>query len=212
MQQTGGLGLGPPSNRHEVAQGGSPRVVATAARGGGARLLSRPVALVEVGAEVRDVSAITPDTPRLLPPRVLVAEGLELRSDVAMMVHILADHHVRCGSIPLGPGVAVLPVPFLPSHGATDDGQAGHPSHVHATGYGTWLWLWVWLLMRKLRGLVDVRDLLQLMRMLRGLLHVRVVRHSATELRFSESGIFFVLLENPSDTLGLGTSAAVERF
>ena len=104
----------PSGDLHEVAQGGGCRVGAAVARGGGARLFRRPVLLVEVGAEVGDVSAVTPDTPPLPLPRVLVAQGLEFRFDLAMMVHILADLHVLGGSFPLGPRVAVLPVPLQP--------------------------------------------------------------------------------------------------
>ena len=61
------------------------RVGAALARVGGARPLSQPLLLVEVGGEVGDVSAVTPDTPPLPLPRVLVAQGLKLRFDLVMM-------------------------------------------------------------------------------------------------------------------------------
>ena len=121
MQQIGRLGLGPSGYLHEVAQGGGSRLGAALAWGGGSRLFSRPVLLVEVGAEVGDVSAVTPDTPPLLLPRVLLAQGLELRFNLARMVHILADLHVLAGTLSLGPRVAVLPVPHQPPHEAADD-------------------------------------------------------------------------------------------
>ena len=107
---------------------------------------------MEVGAEVGDVSAVTPDMPPLPLPRVLVAEGLELRFDIAMMVHILADLHVVRGRFPLGPGVAVLPVPRQPPHDAADDCLAG----LLGAGHGDWLWLWLWLLVRRMQR--DVGD------------------------------------------------------
>ena len=116
-----------------------------------------------------------PDTPPLPLPLVLVAQGLECRFDLAMMGHIVADLHVQRGTHAiLRPGVAEL---LEPSHEATDDGQAGHPTHVLGAGHGAWLWLWMWLwlLMRKLQGLVDVRVLLLLTRMLQGLVDVRVL-------------------------------------
>ena len=159
----------------EVAQGGSSRVVAAVARPGGARLFSRPVLFVEVGAEVGDVSSITQDRPPLRLQGVLVAQGLDLRFDLAMIVHILTDLHVLGAIIPLGPRAAVLPVPLDPSYEATDDGQVGLPSPVLEAGLGAWLWLWVWLLMQKLQALVDVGVLLLLMRMLQGLVSVRVL-------------------------------------
>ena len=144
-------------------------------RGAVARLFSWPILLVENGAEVGDVSAVTPDKPPLPLPLVLVAQSLELRFNLSMMVHILAVLHALGGGIPLGPGVAVLPVPFKLSHEATDDGQAGFPSLVLGAGHGTWMWLWVCLLMQKLQAVVDVRVLVLLMRMLRTLLDVRVL-------------------------------------
>ena len=52
---------------------------------------------MEVGAAFRDVSAVTPDTPLLPLPCMLVTQGFELRFDLAMMVHILAVHHVLGG-------------------------------------------------------------------------------------------------------------------
>ena len=75
MQRTrrlGGVSLG---NPHEVAQGRSSRVGAAVARAGGARLFSRPVLLVELRADVGDLSAVKPETPPLLLPRLLVAQG-----------------------------------------------------------------------------------------------------------------------------------------
>ena len=130
---------------------------------------------MEVCAEGGDVSAVTPDTPPLFLPLVLVALGSGLCLDFTMMVHILTDLHIPGGSISLGPGVSVLLVPLQPSHEATDDGHGGLPTHVLGPGHWTWLWLWVWLWMRILQGLVDVRVLLLLMPMLRRFLDVRVV-------------------------------------
>ena len=155
---------------------------AAIALGGGAQLFSRPVLLVEVGPEIGDVSAVTPDTPPLLLPRVLVAQGLELRFDVSMMVHILADLHVLGRSFPLGPSVTILPVGLQPRHDAADDGQAW----LFGAGLGASLWLWLWLLVRKMQRVVDAE--------------VLVVR------------VLVGLLEALSGTLGLGISAALERF
>ena len=143
-------------------------------RGGGAHLFSVPVLIVEVRAEGGDVSTVTPNRPPLPLPLVLVVQGSDFRLHLATMVHIDADPDNLGGSICLCPGVAVLPVPLQPYHEATDDGQAGVPTHVLGASHGIWLCLWSWLLMRKLQGLVDVRVLLLLMRMLRGLLVVRV--------------------------------------
>ena len=103
---------------------------------------------------------------------MLVAQGLELRFDLAMMVHTLAD---LGDSVPLSPRVAVLPVPLQPSHEAADDGQDGLPTYVLGAARGAWLWLLVWLLMRKLQGLVEAGVLLLLMRMLQGFFDVRVL-------------------------------------
>ena len=172
MQLTGGFGLGPSGN--EVDQGGGSRMVAAVARAWGVRLFSWTVLFVEVGAEVGDVSAITLEAPPLQLPMVLVAQGLEPRFDVAMMVHILADLHVLGGGISLGLGVCGTPGPIPALLLAMDDGQAGIPGLVPRADHGTWLWLRVWLLMRKLQGLVNVRVLLRLMRMLRGLVDVGV--------------------------------------
>ena len=69
---------------------------------------------MEVGAEGGALWAVTQDTPPLLLPRVPVAQGLELRFDLAMMIHILADLHLLGGSFSLALRVAVLPVPFQP--------------------------------------------------------------------------------------------------
>ena len=143
MERTGGLGLASSGNRHEVPQGGASRVVAALAQGGGARLFSRPVLLVEVEAEVGYVSAVTPDTPPLLLPGVLVAEDLEFRFDLVMMVHILADLQVLGGSFPLEPRTAVLPVPLQAPNEAADDGQAGHPGCVLRACDGARWWLWL---------------------------------------------------------------------
>ena len=148
--------------------------MAAIGRAAGAWLFSRPVLIVEVGAEGGVESAVTPDTLPLPLPLVLVAQGLELRFDLPMMVHILADLHVLGGSISLCPGGAVFPVPLQPSNEDADDGQSALPTHVLGAGHGTCLWVWVRLLMHKLQGLVDVRVLLLLMRMLRGLVYVRV--------------------------------------
>ena len=93
-----------------------------------------------------NVSAVTPDTQPLPLRRVLVAQSLQLRFDLAMMVHILADLHVLGGSFPLGPRVAVLPVPLQPLHVAAHDGQAG----LLGAGHGAWLWLWLRLLVPKM--------------------------------------------------------------
>ena len=165
---------------------------------------------MEVGAEVGNVSAVTPDTPPPPLPRVLVDQGLELRFDLAMMIHILTDLHVLGGRFPLGPGVAVLRVPLQPPHEAADDGQAGPPTHVLGAGHGALLWLWLWLLVRKLQGLVDVGVLLLFMRMLQGLADVRVLL--AMDSRSSGSGYSLVSSMAPSGKLGLGTSGAVEHF
>ena len=107
---------------------------------GSARLFKRPVLMVEVGAEVGEILAVTPDRPPLPVPRLLVAKGLELCFDLAMMVHILTDLHVLGGSFPVGPRVPVLPVPFQPPHEAADDGQAG----LLGARHGSWLQLWLW--------------------------------------------------------------------
>ena len=147
-------------------------MVAAIGRDGGAGLSSRRVLVLVVGAEGRDVLAVTPDAPPLPLPLVLIAENSELRFNLPMMVRILADLRVLGGSIPLGPGVGVLPVPFQPSYEATDDGQAGVPTQVLGAGYGTWPWLLVWLWMRKLQRLFYVRVILLLMRMLHGLVDV----------------------------------------
>ena len=112
VQRIGELGLGSSGDCQEVTQSGGSRVVAAIARGGGAGLFSRLVLFMEVRAEVGDVSAITPDTPPHLLLRVLVAQGLELRFTLAMMVRILTEMHVPGGSVPPGPRVAVLPVPL----------------------------------------------------------------------------------------------------
>ena len=69
---------------------------------------------MDVGAEVGNVSSVTPDTPPLPLPRVLMTQGLEFSFNLAMMVHILADLHVLGGSFPLGPRVAVLPANSSP--------------------------------------------------------------------------------------------------
>ena len=150
-------------------------MVAAVVRAGGGRVFRSPALLVEVWPEVRDVTAIMPDMPPPPLPRVLLAQGLELRFYLPMMVHILSDLHLLGGSIPLGPGVALLTVPLQPFHEATDDGKAGLPSLVRVAGHETSLWLWVWLLIRKLQELVDVGLLLLLIRILRGLVDVRVL-------------------------------------
>ena len=67
---------------------------------------------------------VTPDTPLLPLPGVLVAQGLEFCFNLAMMVHIIADLHILGGSFTLGPRVSVLPVPLQPPHGAADYGGA----------------------------------------------------------------------------------------
>ena len=95
-------------------------MVATLARAGGVRLSSRPVLLVQVVVKVGDVSAVTPDTAPLPLPRVLLAQGLEFRFDLAMMFHILADLHVLGGSFPLEARVSVLPVQLQAPHEAAD--------------------------------------------------------------------------------------------
>ena len=102
-------------------------MVAALARDGGVRLFSQPVLLVQVGAGFGNVSAVTPDTPPPPLQRVLVAQGLEFRFDLAMMIHILADLYVLGGSFPLEARVSVLPVPLQAPHEAADFGQAGHP-------------------------------------------------------------------------------------
>ena len=107
---------------------------------------------MEVGAEVGDISAVTPDRPPLLLPRVLLAQGLELRFNLAMMVHILAYLHVLGGSFPLQQRVPVLPVPLQTPHEAADDGQA---ELAFGAGHGAWLWLRLWLLVRKMQRVVD---------------------------------------------------------
>ena len=112
-------------------------VVAAIGWGAGAQLLSWPVLVVDIRADGVGVSAATPDTPPLLLPLSIVAQGSELRFDLAMMVHILADIHVPGGSMPQSSGVAVLPVPIQPSHGAMHHGQARLPTHVLAAGHGT---------------------------------------------------------------------------
>ena len=138
--RTGGLGLGSSGDLHEVARAGGSRVGTAFTRGGGTRLFSRPVPFFEVTAEVGDISVVMPDTPPLLLPRVLVAQGFNLRLDPPMMVHILADLHVLGGSIPLCPRRAVLPVPLQHSHEAADNRQAGPPRHVLGAGHAAWLW------------------------------------------------------------------------
>ena len=137
VQQTGGVGLGSPGDLREVARGGGSQVEAALARAGGVRLFSRPGLLVEVGAAVGDVKAVTPDMPPLPLPRLVLAQGLQLRFDLAMMVHILADLQVLEGSFPLGPRVPVPPVALQFPHQAADDGQAGLPG----PGHGAWSWL-----------------------------------------------------------------------
>ena len=128
--QRTGLGLKSSGNRHEVAQGGGSTVGGAFGRVGGARLLRRPVLVVEVGVEGGSVSAVTPDTPPLPLLLVLAAQGSKVRFDLAMTVHILADLHVLGGSISRGSGMSVLPVSLQPSQEATDDGQVGVPTHV----------------------------------------------------------------------------------
>ena len=177
-----GLAHGSSGDLHEVAQGGGSRVESALAQVGGAQLFSRPDLLVEVRAEFRNVSAVTPLTPPLPLPRVLVAQGMELRFDSAMMVHILADLHVVGGSSLLGTRVAVLLVPLQPSHEAADDGQVGFLRACHRA----WLWLWLWLLVRKMQRIVDDE-----------VLGVEVLVVSSTA---------------PTGNPGFGTSEAVERF
>ena len=92
---------------------------------------------MEVATDLGDVLPLTPQRLPLLLPRAHVAQGLALRFDLAMMVHILADLDVLGDSIPLGPAVALLRVPLQPSHQATDDGQAGLPSPALGAGHGT---------------------------------------------------------------------------
>ena len=118
-----GLDLDLRATSMKFHQGGGSRPGAALARGGGARAFCRSVLLVQIRAQVCGVSAVRPDTPPLPLPHVLVAQGLELRFDLAMMVHILLDVHVLAGSFPLGPRVAVLPVPLQPPHKAADDSQ-----------------------------------------------------------------------------------------
>ena len=117
--------------------------MAVLARAGGAGLFSRPVLLVEVGAEVGDVSAVRPDTSALPLPQVRVAQGLEFRFDLALIVHILADPHILGGSFPLGRRLSVLPVLLKAPHEAPDYGKAGHPGCSLRTGHGACCWLWL---------------------------------------------------------------------
>ena len=188
---------------------------------------------MEVGAQSQQVSAVTRDTPLLPLLLLLMAQGLEFRLDLAIMGHILADLHILRGTHAiLRPEVAGFHALLEPSFGATDDGQAGQTAHILGADHVAWLcmWVWLWLLMLKMQGLAGVRHLLRLTRMLQGLTDVRVPhllmqvlqlgtrrcqspsRHSAIVLRFSGSGYWFVSTKAPSGTLGLGTSAAVERF
>ena len=125
----------------------------------------------------------------LLPGPMLVAQGLELRFDLAMIIHILRDIHVPGGSFPPGPGVGVLPVPLQPSHEATDNGQAGLPGLMPWAGHGASLWLWVWLLMRNLQGLVDVGVFLLVMRKLPGIVDVRVLLCDGLEVLSGSLGL-----------------------
>ena len=208
----GGFGLGSLGNHHEVAQVGGSRPVAAASPAGGARHFSRPVLLMKVGAEIGDVSAITADGPPRLLPRVLVAQGLELRFDVAMMVHILVDHHAPGGSIPLRLRMPLVRVPLQPFHEARFDGQAGLPTVVLWAGHGPRSLLWVRLLMRKLQGLADVGLLLLLMRVQRGLMDVRVLLGTLRWTWALGSGYSLVSSRARSGTLGSSTSAAVERL
>ena len=150
MQRTGGYGLRPSGDLH-VVQGGGSQPGAALARGGGARLISRPILLVQVRSEVGDVSAVELDTPQPPLPSVLIAQGLELCFNLALMVHIIADLHVLRGSFPLRPRVPVLLVPLQPPHEATIDAQAGLLGAVHRA----WMWLWLWLLVRKMKRVVD---------------------------------------------------------
>ena len=139
---------------------------------GGTRLFSRPLVLLDVRLEGRQLSPVTPDAPPLPLPLVLPPQGLQFYLGLAMMGHILADLHVLRGThATLRPGVAEL----LFSHEATDDGQAGLRTHVLRVSNGAWLslWVWSWLLMRNLKGLVDVRVLLLWTRSLLGLVDVR---------------------------------------
>ena len=114
---------------------------------------------MEVWAEVGDVSAVTPGTPLLPLPRVLVAQDLELRFDLLMTVHIIGILQLLGCSFPLKPRLPVLPVPLQPPPEAADDGQAG----ILGAGHGAWLWLWLWLMvprckessMTKISGLGD---------------------------------------------------------
>ena len=77
---------------------------------------------------------VTPRWPRGSEP-ASVAQGLELRFDLAMMVHIVADLHELGSSLPLGPIVAALTVPLQPLHEAADNGQAW----LLGAGNGVWL-------------------------------------------------------------------------
>ena len=85
-------------DRREVAQGGGPGVVAPIGQGEGTQLFSRLVLVIEVGTEGGDISAVTPDTPRVPLPMVLVDQGSQLSFDLAMIVHILAELHPLEGS------------------------------------------------------------------------------------------------------------------
>ena len=58
------------------------------------RLFSQPVCLVGVGAEGRQLSAVTPDAPPLQLPLELVAQGLQLRFDREIDGNIFEDVHV----------------------------------------------------------------------------------------------------------------------
>ena len=136
MQRTGRLGLGSSGHPHEVVPGGSSWAGPAFARGRGTQLSSRPVLLVEVRAEGGDVSAVMPDTPPVLLPNLLVAEGLELCFDLAIMVHILAELHVLGGSFSLALRVAVLQVPLQPPHEPADDDQARLPTDLLGAGQG----------------------------------------------------------------------------
>ena len=107
VQQTGSLGLGCSGDLHEIAPDDSSPFGAAFARAF-TRLLSRPVLLVELRTEVSNVSALKPDRPPFPLPPLLVAQRLELRFELSMMVHILADLRVLGGGVPLGPRVAVV--------------------------------------------------------------------------------------------------------
>ena len=102
VHRTRKVGLGSSGDLHEVAQSGCSRMGAAAARGAGAWFFGRPVLLVEVGAEVSDVAAVTPDTPPLLLPHALVAQGLELRFHLAMMFHLPRGFPRTRGQLPPG--------------------------------------------------------------------------------------------------------------